>query len=169
MKLRIIVALYFILFGLTVQGNHLKQNFNRSAFYSAMSSGRMEAINEELLLLNSADISEKEAYEGALLMRKGGLEKVPAEKLKYFKKGRIKLETALIKDSTNGEYHFLRLSIQEHAPNIVKYHSDIEADKLYIKKSFKNLSPVVQQAIIDYCVNSKILHPQDLKFLKQDD
>ena len=162
MKLSIIFALFFILFGGIVQSKNLKQNFDRSAFYAVMASGKMEDVNEELILLNSASISEKEAYEGALMMRKAGLVKIPAEKLKFFKKGRIKLETALLKDSSNGEYHFLRLTIQEHAPKIVKYRAELETDKQYIKRSFKNLSPVVQQAIIDYSKNSKILHPQDL-------
>jgi len=161
MKLRVIVGLFFIFFGLTVQGINLKQNFDRSAFYAVMASGKIGEVNEELLQLNSATLNEKEAYEGALMMRKGGLEKVPAEKLKFFKKGRIKLETALLKDSDNGEYHFLRLTIQENAPKIVKYRSELETDKQQIKKSFKNLSSVVQQAILDYSKSSKILHPKD--------
>lgn len=87
MKLSIIFALFFILSGGIVQGKNLKQNFDRSAFYAVMASGKMEDVNEELILLNSASISEKEAYEGALMMRKAGLVKIPAEKLKFFKKG----------------------------------------------------------------------------------
>lgn len=161
MKFRIIFALFFMLSGAIVQGKNLIQRFDRPAFYAAMASGKIENINEELTLLNSASINEKEAYEGALLMRKAGLVKTPAEKLKFFKKGRIKLETALLNDNTNGEYRFLRLSIQEHAPKIVRYRAELETDKQYVIKSFKNLSPVVQQAIIDYSKNSKILHPQD--------
>lgn len=169
MKMRIIGSLFFILFGITLQGNNFMQSFNRSAFYAVMASGKISDVNEELLLLNSISISEKEAYEGALMMRKGGLEKIPAEKLKFFKKGRIKLETALLKDSSNGEYHFLRLTIQENAPKIVKYNAELETDKQHIKESFKNLSPIVRQAIIDYSKNSKILHPQDLLILKPDE
>ena len=161
MKLRIIFALFFILSGAMVQGKNLIQNFDRSAFYAVMASGNIEDVNEELILLNSTSINEKEAYEGTLMMRKGGLLKIPAEKLRYFKKGRIKLETALLKDSSNGEYHFLRLTIQEHAPKIVKYRAELENDKQFILKSFKNLLPVVQQAILDYCKNSKILNQED--------
>jgi hypothetical protein len=161
MKLSILFALFFSLSGVMVQGENLLQSFDRSAFYAVMASGKMEEVNEELILLNSASISEKEAYVGALMMRKGGLVKIPAEKLKFFKAGRIKLETALLKDNSNGEYHFLRLTIQEHAPKIVRYRTELETDRQYIKKSFKNLSPVVQQAIIDYSKNSQILHPQD--------
>ncbi len=157
MKLKILFAAYFIISGAMVQGKDLLQDFDRSGFYAVMASGNIKNVNEELILLNSASIIEKDAYEGALMMRKSGLIKIPAEKLKYFKKGRIKLETALLKDSNNGEYHFLRLTIQEHAPKIVKYRAELENDKQYILKSFKNLSPVVQQAIIDYSKNSKIL------------
>jgi len=161
MKLWTLFAVFFIISGVKVQGKNLIQDFDRSVFYAAMASGNIENINEELTLLNSASINEKEAYEGALLMRKSGLLKKAAEKLKLFKKGRIKLETALLKDSSNGEYHFLRLTIQEHVPKIVKYRAELENDKQFILKSFKNLSPVVQQAIIDYCKNSKILNQED--------
>jgi hypothetical protein len=161
MKLKILFALFFIISGVRVQAKNLIQDFDRSVFYAAMASGNIESVNEELALLNSTSIIEKEAYEGALLMRKSGLLKIASEKLKLFKKGRIKLETALLKDSSNGEYHFLRLTIQEHAPKIVKYRTEIENDKQIILKSFKNLLPVVQQAILDYCKNSKILNQED--------
>jgi hypothetical protein len=161
MKLSLLFTLFFILPCVNLQSEDLVQSFDRSAFYEVMASGKTEKINEELILLNSATISEKEAYEGTLLMRKSGLLKIPAEKLKFFKEGRIKLETALLKDNNNGEYHFLRLTIQEHAPKIVRYHADIETDRQDIKKSFKNLLPVVQQAIINYSKNSQILRPQD--------
>jgi hypothetical protein len=144
-----------------VAGARIRQDFDRSAFYSVMASGDIERINRELNLAGASSVMEKEAYEGALLMKKAGLVAIPAEKLKFFKAGRIKLETSLIKDSTNGEYHFLRLTIQEHAPRIVKYAADLEKDSQYIHKTFKNLSPVVQQAIIDYSKHSKTLRPED--------
>lgn len=139
-----------------------QQDFDRSAFYTALASANADGINRELTLLGAASIREKEAYEGALLMKKAGLVAIPAEKLKFFKAGRFKLESSLKKDSTNGEYHFLRLTIQEHAPRIVKYAADLEKDSQYIQLTYKSLSPVVQHAIIDYCKQSKILHAEDL-------
>jgi hypothetical protein len=162
MKLSIISALFFIFSNLVAQEKSGGQNFDKSVFYAAMSSGKLSEINDQLELLNTASVNEKQGYAGALLMRKAGLVKVPAEKLKYFKKGRIKLETALLNDADNGEYHFLRLTIQEHAPDIVKYRSEIESDKKHVIKAFSNLSPAVQEAIVSYSKNSKILHPQDL-------
>jgi len=169
MRIRILVCLFCILSGLALQGNNLTQGFDRSAFYAVMASGSISEINEELILLNSISIKEKEAYLGSLMMRKSGLEKIPAEKLKFFKRGRIKLETAILSDSSNGEYRFLRLTIQENAPKIVKYNSELQKDKIYVKDAFKTLSPVVRKAIINYSRNSKILHPQDLEILKADE
>ena len=64
---------------------------------------------------------------------------------------------ALEKDSTNTEYHFLRLMIQENAPKRLGYHAALEKDNLYIRKNFKTLSPALQQAILGYSKQSKIL------------
>jgi hypothetical protein len=137
------------------------QDFDRQAFYAVMASGDLDRLDGELSRVGSASIPEKEAYEGALLMKKAGLVARPAEKLKFFKTGRLKLESALLKDSTNGEYHFLRLAIQEHAPGIVKYSRDLEKDSQSIHADFKHLSPAVRQAIIEYSKHSKILNPED--------
>lgn len=137
------------------------QSFNREAFYAVMASGDLEEINNELILVRSQSIIEKDAYEGALLMRKAGLLKKPEEKLKAFKSGRIKLETVLSDNNENGEYRFLRLTIQEHAPHIVKYYKEQGSDSEYIKAVFKNLSPFIQTAIRNYSKTSKILRPED--------
>ena len=136
--------------------------FDKAKFYEVIKTGNKESIDEELVLVASSDILEKDAYEGFLLMRKAGITARPAEKLKLFKAGRIKLEMAMVNDNTNVEYHFLRLIIQEKAPKIVKYNKDLEADRQIVTKEYKNLPPVVQHAIVDYSKNSKILKLQDL-------
>ena len=137
------------------------KGFDKADFYAVLKTGKMAAIDEEIILVNESAISEKGAYEAVLTMRKAGLVKVPAERLKLFKKGRIALETAILNDKENGEYRFLRLVIEERAPKIVKYNHDLETDKLQIKHTFKNLPAVVQNAIIDYSKGSKVLNPQD--------
>jgi hypothetical protein len=163
MKLRIIPILIFA-FSITIAKSRTPiQNFSKSSFYAILKSGKIDDVNSELDLLNSSSINEKEAYEGALLMRKAGLEKIPVQKLKYFKKGRIQLETAISNNNANGEYHFLRLMIQEHAPKVAKYSADLDTDKASVKKSFQDFSPSVQQVVIDYSKNSKIIHPEDFK------
>ena len=139
----------------------IQQKFEKAEFYSIMKSGDMAAVDNEIAALNDAPAKEKDGYTGALLMKKAGLLKKPKDRLKFFKDGRIKLETALMSDNENTEFHFLRLAIEEHAPKIVKYHADIEKDKALVIKNFKNLSPAVQRAILDYCSNSKVLHRED--------
>ncbi|MBK5272985.1 MAG: hypothetical protein JJE22_18445 [Bacteroidia bacterium] len=161
MRLQTILAFSFILSGVVVQGRQELQTFDKSTFYIALASENVNDINVQLAIVATTSMPEKEAYKGALLMRKAGLLRKAADKLKFFKAGYIQLESALKKDSTNGEYHFLRLTIQEHAPRTVKYFKDLETDSLYIQNTFKGLSPVVQKAIIDYSKNSKILNPED--------
>ena len=56
---------------------------------------------------------------------------------------------------------FLRLIIQENAPKIVHYKSELKNDSELIIKSFNKLAPVVQQAVRDYSKNSKFLNPSD--------
>ncbi|MEO7529988.1 MAG: hypothetical protein ABIS69_01210 [Sediminibacterium sp.] len=140
----------------------LAQSFDKESFYAAMASGNMEKINAELETVRAASFAEKDGYEGALLMRKSGLLKIAAEKLKAFKAGRIKFESAMQQDGDNAEYRFLRLTIQEHAPRIVKYYHEQEKDSQFIQKAYKTLSPVVQKAILAYSKTSKVLREEDL-------
>jgi hypothetical protein len=165
MKINIKWKIVFFL-GLLITAGFIKtsiaqQKFDKSAFYNVMASGDLNAIDNEINIVGDATLNKQEGYEGALLMRKAGFLTLAKKKLKFFKEGRIKLETALLADNENTEFHFLRLAIEEHAPKIVKYHSDIENDKLFVQKNFKNLSPVVQHAILDYCEKSKVLHAED--------
>jgi hypothetical protein len=139
-----------------------EQAFDRANFYSIMSTGKLRDVNNELDMVRTSDVKEKVAYEGALQMRKAGLMKIPAEKLHYFKLGYIKLEGAISGNPENTEYRFLRLTIQENAPHIVKYYHQISDDKAMVIKNFKNLAPDVREAVREYSKTSKAITPQDL-------
>ncbi len=132
------------------------QKMDKGAFYATMTSGKAEDIEKELSILTD----EQQAYAGALIIRQAGLPKAKA-RLKLFKEGKAKLEAALLAEPDNTEYHFLRLTIQEHAPKIVKYKADLQADKAFVIKHFDKLSLVVQRAVKDYSKDSKILKPED--------
>ena len=157
------ILLIFLMFFGVVKAGAAQEKFEKAAFYTVMDSGDLDAINNQIEIVKASSSNNKEGYEGALLMRKADKISTPAKKLKYFKAGRIKLETAMLADNDNTEYHFLRLAIEEHAPKIVKYHGDIENDKLIIQRNFKNLPQSVQHAIIDYCKKSKVLHEEDFQ------
>lgn len=135
------------------------RNFDKSAFYTAMASSVIDEVDAQIAVVRGSSIIEKEAYEGALLMKKSGLVTKAKDKLSLFRSGRSKLETSVLKDNSNAEFRFLRLIIQEHAPKIVNYRGDLEKDSQLIRSNFKVLPQVVQQAIIDYSKKSSILKP----------
>jgi len=165
MKTKIFILLLFVSVGAKViAAKPLLQNFDKTRFYSVLKSGDISSIDNEILLVNKADMDEKEAYEGTLLMKKAGLTPLPKDKLRLFKSGRIKLETALASDATNTEYHFLRLIIEEHAPKVVKYKSDLQSDSRYVSEHFKVLPATIQKAVLDYSKTSKALPAENLKF-----
>jgi len=131
--------------------------FDRQAYYQAMSLDKLNLINEQLDKLNTASIPGKDAYEGAMTMKKAGLNGNPDKKLRLFKSGHRKLEAAIHKDSNNVEFRFLRLMIQEHAPGVLGYKGSLKTDSDYIHRSYKTLSKELQVIILDYSKKSKIL------------
>lgn len=157
MNFKPLISLLFLFFFIAVKGNIQNKAFDKSAFFSAMAADNVEAVNSQLAIIKTSAINEKEAYEGALLMKKAGLVTKAKEKLSLFKAGRIKLEAAIKKDKENAEFSFLRLIIQEHAPKIVEYNKNIQTDVAAIRSNYKTLHPVVQQAISDYSKKSKVL------------
>ncbi|MBS1524681.1 MAG: hypothetical protein JST19_03465 [Bacteroidetes bacterium] len=168
MRWKVFIACSFLLFAFGAKAKPVPQKFERSTFYAVMKSGDVTAIDNEIEVLKELPTAEEEGYEGALLMKKAGLMKKPKDRLKYFKEGRIKLETALINDNNNTEFHFLRLAVQEHAPKIVRYRSDIPKDKALVIKNFKNLPLPAQRAILDYCSTSKVLHKEDFSLRERE-
>jgi hypothetical protein len=150
MTLRIVLILLAI-FGRT--GGDL----DRAGYYAVFSKGDLQQIDQELDNIRSIDFPGKEGFEGALLMRKAGKRSSVKDKLSDFKAGGKKLEAAIKADSTNVEFRFLRLCIQENAPRFLGYHSDLDRDNVYISHHFKQLSPVVQGAIKAYSQQSHVL------------
>jgi hypothetical protein len=157
MNFKPLITLFFLFSFIAVKGNIQSAGFDKSAFYSAMASDNMDAVNSQLAIIKVSSVNEKEAYEGALLMKKAGLVTKAKEKLSLFKAGRLKLEAAIKKDKENTEFSFLRLIIQEHAPKIVDYSNNIQTDIAAIRSNYKTLPQVVQQAISDYSKKSKVL------------
>jgi len=127
-----------------------------------MSSDKVAVLDQQLNLLKQWSGPEKQAYSGALTMKKAGYVSGAGKKLRTFKAGNKDLEAAIDQDKDNAEYRFLRLMIQEHAPGILGYNDNLQADSDYIRKSFKNLHPAARQAVIDYTkTNSKYLSEKD--------
>ncbi|TDX01348.1 hypothetical protein [Dinghuibacter silviterrae] len=150
MILRIVLILLSILG--TTSGD-----LDRAGYYAVFAKGNLQQIDQELDNIRSIDFPGKEGFEGALLMRKAGKRSNVADKLSDFKAGGKKLEAAIRADSTNVEFRFLRLCIQENAPHFLGYHSDLDRDNVYVSRHFKQLTSVVQDAIRAYSQQSHVL------------
>lgn len=135
--------------------------FNRTAFYDAFASNDVSTIEKELDIVGKSSQDGKEAFEGALMMKKAGLIKGASHKLKTFKSGREKLENMLDKHADNAEFRFLRLMIQEKAPKILGYDKQLEEDHKYVVKHFSTMHEAAQKAILNYSKSSKVLSPAD--------
>lgn len=161
MKITALILLFALTTFQYANAGVLLQQFDKSTYYKILKSGSVAEINNEIALIEASSLKNKDAYAGALLMKKASLLKVAKEKMDNFKKGATKLETVLRFDSLNVEYRFLRLIIQEHAPKVVKYNGNISEDAAFIRKNYKELSPDIQKILIDYSQTSKALKPAD--------
>jgi hypothetical protein len=153
--------LAMLLMAAFVYGQDKNPEFDRREFYKAMQVDKMDLVDAELSQIKTASIKGKDAFEGALTMKKAGLSSGPIKKLKIFKSGHKKLENAIQKDSANLEFRFLRLMIQENAPGILGYKKEMDKDSELIRKGYKNLPEPVQHAVLNYNKKSKVLKLQD--------
>lgn len=135
--------------------------FDRATYYSAMSADKLPIIDGMLSKLEKASFNSKNAFIGALLMKKAGLVSGVSNKFSTFKDGHEKLETDIKKDPANAELRFLRLMIQENAPRILNYSENKEEDKKAIVKSYKSMPVPLKNAVLDYCKHSEILVATD--------
>lgn len=134
---------------------------DKKEFYEVVSSKSEKTISQYIARLEKVAAKEKEAYKGTLLMTKAGLVSGPRQKLSLFKEGAQKLEAEIKKDPENPEYRFLRIIIQENAPGILGYKDNINDDKAFLVTHYKSMENAVQEAILDYSKNSKVLQKED--------
>ena len=138
----------------------LSTDLDRAAFYKAMESESKTLVDAQISELNSAPADVKNAFLGAMIMRKAGIGGNPASKLKLFKQGHKLLEGAIAKDPNNAEFRFLRLIIQENSPGILGYNNDEKKDSEFIRKSYNSLPDDLQKTMSDYNKKSKVLKLQ---------
>ncbi len=138
-----------------------RTELNRSAFYKAMEENNKDLVNAQLKELESAPAGIRDAFSGAMLMKKASFVGLPpALRLKLFRQGRKLLDGAIGADPENAEFRFLRLIVQEHAPGALGYKNEIEKDTEYIRNSYKTLPDELQRTISDYSKKSKFLKLQ---------
>lgn len=133
-----------------------------TTFYNALYSDSLETIESALEQLDKEKATATvEAYKGGLTMKKSNYLKSAAKKIATFKAGHKLLESAIGRDPKNAEYRFIRLTIQEHAPKILKYNKNIEEDKVLIIKGYEKMSSKTRAYVLDYAKQSNVLSAKD--------
>ncbi len=116
--------------------------------------------NTIVLFNKLQSVSEKDgnvllAYKGASTAMKGRFEKGAKQKTTIFKEGIALVETALLKEPKNLEIRFIRLSIQQNSPKLLKYKKNIDEDKNFILSNYEKIkSNKLRNYIKDYILNS---------------
>lgn len=104
------------------------------------------------------------AYHGAYYMLWAKYLNSPLSKLNNFKKGKNLMDKAVKANYGNPEIHFLRLTIQQHAPDIVKYKGNIREDVNQILKKWRAIpSGALKDNIRAYLHSSKLLNDDEQK------
>ncbi|MBI2258520.1 MAG: hypothetical protein HYU67_06430 [Flavobacteriia bacterium] len=96
-------------------------------------------------------------YIGAIEAKLAQFEKNPQQKISSFKKGIEQIESAIKKEPNNVEFRFIRFMIQEKAPKILRYQSNLEEDKKMIEKNYTSCSQIVKKNITKYTSENKSL------------
>jgi hypothetical protein len=113
--------------------------FSRTGFYAAIESNDKGKVDAQESLIHSLPPPDREAFEGALMMKQASFISQHAKRLAVFKQGRGKLESAIATSPDRIEFYFLRLIIQEHAPRMLGYNNDITKDCTLINANFSKL------------------------------
>lgn len=160
------ISILFLIMTLTILGAFVARpvEVGKAEFYKAFSSDSQELMDKVLARLESAGTDARtQAYKGSLLMKKAAFAKGVKAKVNSFKKGAKLLEKQIEAAPSNAEYRFLRLCVQEHAPSILGYNKDVEADKKVIGEGFSKMDGELKSIVKDYAATSKEIKLADLE------
>lgn len=129
---------------------------------AAQDDTKIEAFNKLLTNISKSDNLTLVAYKGAAITLMAKNEKKIKDKKSLVIEGVSYVEYAIKKAPNNIEIRFIRLGIQENTPKILKYKSNIEEDKKFIIKQFKNISSSnLRNHIKDYILQSKAFSDEE--------
>lgn len=148
---------------LTLSPQSLKLNDVRDFYKTAAQDKHKVAAFYEML----AEVQEKDgvalyAYKCAAMALKARHAKTIKAKKEGFKEGVTNLETLIQKYPNKVEPRFIRLSIQENAPKILRYKTHVKTDKIFILKQYPYIkSKSLRKHIKDYILQSKSFNDQE--------
>lgn len=129
----------------------------RTAYRAAgEDSTKIESFYKLLSTVKKTDKVVLVAYKGASISMLAREKKTIKEKKEGFIEGIELLEYAIKKQPNNIETRFIRLSIQENTPKLLKYKGAISEDKHFILSQFKLIKDKhLKTHIKDYILKSK--------------
>ncbi|HIP31561.1 MAG TPA: hypothetical protein EYG86_02240 [Crocinitomicaceae bacterium] len=143
------MRLFTLLFLLITLGS--SATINKSTYFSVFESHSISRIEAQIVSIKKEKAStDKDAFLGAMIMKKAQFMKTPKEKIAVFKEGKMLLENAIRKRPGKTTYRFLRLAIQENCPKILKYNTKIEEDKKNVMQNLSSLDNATKTAVVSY-------------------
>lgn len=129
----------------------------RTAYRAAgEDNAKVEAFHKLVSTIKKTDKVVLVAYKGASIAMLAKGKKTIKEKKAGFIEGVELLEFAIKKQPNNIEARFIRLSIQENTPKLLKYKAKIPEDKHFILSQFKQVRDNhLKLHIKDYILQSK--------------
>jgi len=149
---------------LIITFSFLQPSVEKSLFYNALSSESITQLDDMIKQIEKEKTSPLNlAYKGALIAKKASFEKKAADKVKMFKSGIKLLETEINNAPKETEYRFIRLTIQENSPKILKYNKNIDEDITLIVNDYSKLNKGLKKVIFNYSKKSTALNSASLK------
>jgi len=114
------------------------------------------------------DVTSK-GYYAAMLFMKSKYVKFPFTKFKFFKKGKLQLDTIIKEHPANIEMRYIRFLLQSEMPSFLGYNKNLEEDYLVIIKGVGsyNLSNNFKNKILNNMLVSKNISDQKAQIIKQ--
>lgn len=129
--------------------------FSKAEVFKAISGNDSGSLTKMIAKLEDLSTSsDQQAYLGTLKMKRSEQLKTAKEKLALFKEGRSLLEKVITSSPKNAEYRFLRLMIQENAPKVLKYNTNIKEDAKLVASGYQSLAGDVRTAVVSYAKQS---------------
>lgn len=125
-------------------------------------STKTNILHEKLSSITQKEDNTLFCYKGAVYTLKAKHAKAIKDKKAFFKEGASIIEAALAAEPDNIELRFIRLSVQENAPKILKYRDHIEKDKNFILGRLSKLKESsVKNLIYGFVKDSKTFSEEE--------
>ncbi len=141
---------------------HLRHNY-------PLATKEAEICEAQIKYIEASESSSplEMAYQGAYHMLWAKYLTDPLHKLNSFKKGKKLMEKAIKQRPGEPEIRFLRLTIQYHAPGILKYNKDISQDLALLLKNWDGIpESTFKENMKDFLVTTELLDSTQRKKLE---